>query len=195
MKLNQVIAIILLCAFSLPPELPGRSGPTRRRDNVSLIIESSDFKHHGMIPVRFTCEGENISPELHWSGVPETAESLVLIVDDPDAPDPAAPKRIWVHWVLYDIPPGVTTLSAGQPGGKTGGGIGTTGINDSGVESYRGPCPPIGTHRYFFKLHALNVRLRLPPGKTKRDVVMAMDGHILATAELIGLYKKQKTKE
>ncbi|MDH3209524.1 MAG: YbhB/YbcL family Raf kinase inhibitor-like protein [Burkholderiaceae bacterium] len=154
-----------------------------------MELTSTAFAAQGEIPQRYTCEGEDIAPPLFWSGVPSTAKSLVLIVDDPDAPDPAAPTTTWVHWVLYDMPPNATGLpESGQPlpGGTR------EGVNDWTRRGYGGPCPPVGRHRYFFKLYALDTTLpalRLP---NKAAVEQAMSGHVLAQAQLVGTYQKTR---
>lgn len=156
---------------------------------MSLTITSPAFDHQGPIPRRYTCDGEDISPELRWSGVPADAKSLVLIVDDPDAPDPAAPKMTWVHWVLYNIPPDSNGLpeavapSALPPGTRQG-------LNDWHRTGYGGPCPPIGTHRYFHKLYALDTVLPDLGNPTKSEVERAMQGHVIDQAELIGTYHR-----
>ena len=141
------------------------------------------------IPRRHTCEGEDVSPELRWSGVPPEARSLVLIVDDPDAPDPAAPRTTWVHWVLYDIPADATGLAEGVAGAALPGGT-KQGRNDWKRTGYGGPCPPIGRHRYFHKLYALDTTLDGLDQPTKVDLEAAMEGHILAEAQLLGTYQK-----
>ncbi len=159
---------------------------------MDFRLTSSAFRHMESIPSKYTSDGENISPPLAWSGVPEGTKSLALIVDDPDAPDPANPRTVWVHWVLYDIPP---TASGLEEGAGTGGAPlpeGTKdGINDWGKKGYGGPSPPIGTHRYFFKLYALDTVLPVLNRPTKAALEAAMKGHILAKAELIGTYKKK----
>ena len=156
---------------------------------MALVIKSPAFTPNGSMPIKFTCEDDDVSPALEWSGVPERAKSLALIVDDPDAPDPKAPKMVYVHWVLYDIPPS----SAGLPEGVTSTRLPTgtcEGKNDFGKLGYGGPCPPIGRHRYFFKLYALDAVLGdLGKGATKADVEKAMQGHIVAQAELVGTYQ------
>jgi Raf kinase inhibitor-like YbhB/YbcL family protein len=154
---------------------------------MSLTIASTAFAHDGAIPKRYTCEGEDCSPPLSWSGVPAEAKSLVLIVDDPDAPDPAAPKMTWVHWVLFDLPPDCTGLDEAVTALPTGT---REGRNDFKRTAYGGPCPPIGRHRYFHTLYALDARLELPGEPTKAQVEAAMDGHVLARAELVGTYQK-----
>ena len=155
-----------------------------------LTLTSTSFTHNGMIPVHFTCDGQNISPALNWTGLPEGTQSLVLIVDDPDAPDPAAPKMIWVHWVLYNIPPAATGLAEGIAEQNLPPGT-LQGINDWKRTGYGGPCPPIGTHRYFHKLYALDTVLPDLKHPTKAALEHAMRGHILGQAELIGRYQKQ----
>jgi Raf kinase inhibitor-like YbhB/YbcL family protein len=144
-----------------------------------------------MIPARYTCDGDDISPPLEWSGIPAAAQSLVLIVDDPDAPDPAAPKMTWVHWVLYNIPVSVQELeenitSASLPAGTR------EGINDWGRTGYGGPCPPIGKHRYFFKLYALDTVLDDLQEPRKEKVELAFKGHVLAKAQLVGTYQRSR---
>lgn len=154
---------------------------------MSMQLQSAAFTNGGAIPARYTCEGEDISPPLAWSGAPKEARSLALIVDDPDAPDPAAPKMTWVHWVLYNIPVTEAGL-AGQvktlPAG-TG-----EGLNDWKRTGYRGPCPPVGRHRYFFKLYALDTVLELSGAPTKAQLEKAMAGHVLAQATLMGTYQR-----
>jgi len=152
-------------------------------------MTSSSFDHESEIPVRHTCQGADASPPLAWSGVPEGTKSLALVVDDPDAPDPRAPKRTWVHWVVYDIPPGVTALPANAsavampPGARQG-------LNDWHATGYRGPCPPIGRHRYVHKLYALDTIVSDLGKVDKTTLEHAMKGHILAQATLIGTYEK-----
>ncbi|MEA3410098.1 MAG: YbhB/YbcL family Raf kinase inhibitor-like protein [Pseudomonadota bacterium] len=155
---------------------------------MSLTIQSSAFESNGTIPVVYTCDGDDVSPDLSWSGVPGVAKSLVLIVDDPDAPDPNAPKMTWVHWVLYNIP----TDSSGLPKGVTSSGLpsGTLeGTNDWKRRGYGGPCPPIGRHRYFHKLYALDSVLPDLDAPTKASLLDAMKGHVLEKAELMGTYQ------
>ena len=156
---------------------------------MAFELTSSDFQPGGAIPKELTCEGTDRSPALAWSGVPNGTKSLALIVDDPDAPDPAAPRMTWVHWVLYDIPPGTTAL----PGGvrKTSLPAGThEGTNDWKQTGYRGPCPPVGRHRYFHKLYALDVTLGDHGPVTKAALEGLMKGHVLGQAELMGTYQK-----
>jgi Raf kinase inhibitor-like YbhB/YbcL family protein len=153
-----------------------------------MKIESTAFAHEAEIPRKYTCEGQDVSPPLAWTGVPPAARSLVLIVDDPDAPDPAAPRTTWVHWVLYDIPPASTTLpeAAEPPSPPT-----RWALNDWKRSGYGGPCPPVGRHRYFHKLYALDRELGdLGARATKADVERAMAGHVVDRAELVGTYQK-----
>jgi Raf kinase inhibitor-like YbhB/YbcL family protein len=158
-------------------------------EKSSMILASSDFKSQGMIPQKYTCDGKDISPTLTWSNVPSKTKSLALIVDDPDAPDPAAPQRTWVHWVLYNIP--VTSNSLAQGIKKRALPKGTMeGLNDWMRTGYGGPCPPIGKHRYFHKLYALDIVLPDLKEPTKAELEQAMEGHVISKTELIGLYQK-----
>jgi Raf kinase inhibitor-like YbhB/YbcL family protein len=157
---------------------------------MALTLESTAFSDGGEMHSKYTCEGSDIAPPLRWTGVPEGTKSLVLIVDDPDAPDPEAPKMIWVHWVLFNIP----ANASGLPEAATSGDLpeGTQeGLNDWKQTGYQGPCPPIGRHRYFHKLYALDTRLDGLSRPTKAEVEAAMAGHVIAHAELIGTYQKQ----
>jgi Raf kinase inhibitor-like YbhB/YbcL family protein len=156
---------------------------------MALRIESSRFAPGGEIPAVHTCEGKDISPPLAWSGVPEGTRSLVLIVDDPDAPDPKAPKMTWVHWVLYDMPPSAGGLREGIGSGDLPAGT-REGLNDWKRTGYGGPCPPIGRHRYFHKLYALDAALGDLGTPTKARLEKALEGHVLAKAELMGTYQK-----
>ncbi len=156
---------------------------------MSLKLTSAVFDQGGEIPSKYTCEGQDISPPLAWSGVPPGAKSLALIVDDPDAPDPAAPKMTWVHWVLYNIPASVNAVSEAVkqlPAGTL------SGLNDWGRTGYGGPCPPIGRHRYFHKLYALDTVLPDLGNPTKAVIEAQMRDHIIAQAELMGTFQKRK---
>jgi len=155
---------------------------------MPLKLTSSAFADNGEIPGKYTCEGADIAPPLAWTGVPAGAKSLVLIVDDPDAPDPSAPKMTWVHWVLYEIPPTTTALAEG---GKAPAGA-LEGLNDWQRTGYGGPCPPIGRHRYFHKLYALDTELPGLARPNKAKLEAAMKGHVLAEAQLVGTYQKRK---
>jgi len=163
--------------------------PTRP-DVPRLAVTSPAFADGAEIPQDHTCEGADIAPPLARSGAPAATKAFALIVDDPDAPDPDAPKRTWVHWVLVGIPPTTTSLSAGAglhpPDGAA------DGKNDWGNAAWGGPCPPIGRHRYFFKIYALDAALG-QPGMTKPELLAAIEGHILAEGELVGTYQKKKS--
>jgi len=153
---------------------------------MTLTLTSSAFGSGEPIPARYTCDGEDSSPPLTWSGIPAGTKSLALVIDDPDAPDPRHPQRVWVHWVLYNLPPDSTGLAEGgalPPGTKVG-------RNDSNRADYGGPCPPIGRHRYFHKLYALDAVLPDLKHPAKSGLERAMKGHILAQAELIGTYER-----
>jgi Raf kinase inhibitor-like YbhB/YbcL family protein len=156
---------------------------------MAFELRSSAFQPGGAIPRRYTCDGDDVSPPLRWSRAPEKTQCFALIVDDPDAPDPAAPKRVYVHWVLYDVPAAVTSIEEdGEPVAVKAGA--RQGQNDWGRTGYGGPCPPIGRHRYFFRLYALDAPLGQLGTPAKRDVARAMEGHVLATAELMGTYQR-----
>ena len=153
-----------------------------------LTLQSPAFSEGAAIERRYTCDGTNVSPPLEWSGVPDGTASLALIVDDPDAPDPAAPVRVWTHWVAYDLPAAARSLPAGASGKSMPGGA-REGLNDNGQHGYSGPCPPKGRHRYVHKLYALDTVLPdLGARAGKKDLERAMRGHVLAEARLIGTY-------
>ena len=150
-----------------------------------MKIESSSFAQGQAIPQSCTCDGQDASPDLRWSGMPPATKSFALIADDPDAP-----AGTWVHWVIYNIPAGTQELAAGMNKAATTS-AGVQGVNDFRRIGYGGPCPPPGKpHRYFFKLYALDTQLSLKPGASKKDVEAAMEGHIVASAELMGTYKR-----
>jgi Raf kinase inhibitor-like YbhB/YbcL family protein len=151
-------------------------------------MTSPSFDHEGEIPAKHTCEGADVSPALSWTGVPRDAKSLALIVDDPDAPDPRAPKMTWVHWVVYDLPPTLSGLPEGTRELPAGGRAGQNGWKTTG---YRGPCPPVGRHRYLHKLFALDVVLPDLGEPDEAALARAMKGHILAQTTLIGTYAKR----
>jgi Raf kinase inhibitor-like YbhB/YbcL family protein len=180
MLLRGLGVLLLACAAA-----------TAYAEDVDMKLASSSFADRGAIPRRHTCEGDDVSPPLTWSELPQGTRSLVLIVDDPDAPDPAAPRVTWVHWVLYDLPPesrglaedvDTTALPAGTRPGR----------NSWKRTSYGGPCPPIGRHRYFHKLYALDVVLPDLHEPDAKALEKAMQGHVLARAELVGTYQKQE---
>ncbi len=156
---------------------------------MSIQMTSAAFRHNEEIPRQYTCDGKDVSPPLEWSGLPADTKSLALIVDDPDAPDPAAPRMTWVHWVLYNIPPAATGLPQGVGSRDLPEGT-KEGLNDWKRTGYGGPCPPIGRHRYFHKLYALDTVLPDMGTPTKAKLEMAMEGHILEEAELVGTYQR-----
>ena len=163
-----------------PTEAPPTEEPTPEEETMmEMTITSPAFTAGDPIPVQFSCDGENYSPELVWNGIPEGTASLAFIMDDPDAP-----VGLWVHWVLFNLPADSTGLPEGAAG------VGVDGLNSWGETGYGGPCPPGGTHRYFFKLYALDTTLDLPAGTAKDALEAAMEGHILAQAELMGTYSR-----
>ena len=156
---------------------------------MTLILTSSAFVHGGEVPAAYTCQGKDISPPLAWDDVPAGTESLALILDDPDAPDPDAPKLTWVHWVVLNLPPDIGGLAedadgSGYPGGAA------AGLNDWNRADYGGPCPPVGRHRYFHKLYALDMKFSRLGTPTKAELEAAMAGHVLGQASLMGTYRK-----
>ncbi len=177
-------------AAARSPSTPVGKSQNGETGKMTLQLTSSAFTDGGNIPAKFTCEGEDVSPELAWSGAPPGTRSFAIIVDDPDAPDPAAPKMTYVHWVVYNIPATVTSLAEnasmrGMPAGSE------QGLNDWKRDRFGGPCPPIGTHRYFFKLYALDTTLTDLDKAMKSGLERAMNGHILAEAQLMGRYAKR----
>jgi len=153
-------------------------------EKMTIKVTSTAFNDGELIPKKYTCDGENVSPPLAWADVPANAKSIALIVDDPDAPG-----KTWVHWVVYDLPTSVTSLSENAAKAEQLGG-GKQGTNDFKKIGYGGPCPPSGAHRYYFKLYALNAETSLNPGATKEQLLQAMAGHIIAQGQLIGRYKR-----
>jgi len=184
--------IILLLLMVVPLQSCDRSPnqtishPSPLSVRITMKLESNAFTTKGLIPAQYTCDGQNISPPLSWDAPPTGTQSLALIIDDPDAPG-----GIFTHWVLYNLPSETRQLSPAVPTQAALGNGVLQGKNDFGNLGYGGPCPPRGTHRYFFKLYALDQPLKLASGATKEQLVTAMDGHILAAAELIGSYTRQ----
>jgi Raf kinase inhibitor-like YbhB/YbcL family protein len=168
---NKAIVILFVLMFASIGFLPAYA------EGGAMKIKSPEFENNGSIPSRFTCEGKDISPELIIEGMPQAAKSLALIMDDPDAP-----MGTWVHWVVFNIPVVDCIKEDSAPG--------TQGMNTAKKMDYHGPCPPSGTHRYFFKIYALDCELDLQEGASKGALEKAMQGHILDKAELIGLYKR-----
>jgi Raf kinase inhibitor-like YbhB/YbcL family protein len=158
---------------------------------MALTLTSTAFEHGAGIPPEYTCDGADRSPPLQWSGAPPGTRAFALIVDDPDAPDPSAPKMTWVHWVLYDLPPDASALPDGVPAGALPAGT-REGTNNWKRTGYGGPCPPIGRHRYFHKLFALDAPLGDLHRPTADRLTAAMEGHVLARAELMGTYQRSR---
>ncbi len=179
------ICILVLVGAALANGVGGSQEKAKR--GTAMIISSTAFQEGGKIPVQYTCDDQDISPPLSWSGVPEGAKSLALINDDPDAP-----MGTWVHWVVYNIPPDLPGFDeAVSPDTLAQKSI-LQGVTDFGHQHYGGPCPPSGTHRYYFKLYALDTFLELEPGATKKQVEEAMQGHILEQAQLMGRYTRRR---
>ncbi|MBW1982197.1 MAG: YbhB/YbcL family Raf kinase inhibitor-like protein [Deltaproteobacteria bacterium] len=190
---GNIILLSFVSLFVLTAAGLAKNADSKRKGGltVAFTLTSSAFSPSGEIPLRFTCDGDDTSPPLSWSGVPEGTKSLALIVDDPDAPDPAAPRMTWVHWVLYNIPAHVQGLPEGVKSSDLPAGT-REGLNDWKRTGYGGPCPPIGRHRYFHKLYALDVVLPDLGTPTKSALEKAMKGHILAKAELVGTYQRSR---
>lgn len=182
-----IVLSLMMASVALAQTPKGSEG----EHSMSMTLRSGAFEDQGDIPARYTCDGADVSPPLNWSGVPETASSLVLIVDDPDAPDPAAPKTTWVHWVLYNLSPQSDHLAEAVGEEALPAGTGQ-GLNDWKRTGFGGPCPPIGRHRYFFKLYALDTRLSNLRTPTKAALEAAMKGHVIAEAHLVGTYRRHR---
>ena len=178
-----LVAVLLILFPQRIEEKPAAKFHNKIIKESFMKLTSPVFENFGPIPAKYTCDGENINPPLEISQVPDEAKSLVLIMDDPDAVKPAG--KVWDHWIVYNIPPSVSVINEGEePAGTHGKGTG-------GNSDYYGPCPPDGEHRYFFKVYALDIELDLPAGATKQEVLTAMTDHILAEAELVGLYNRK----
>ena len=190
--LTAIIIVVVLTGiylFTKESPSPIKQSADTLLNQTTMTIKSSAFRHNELIPKKYTCDGEDVNPPLQIDGVPPETESLVLIVDDPDAP-----AGTWVHWTVWNINPEITVIAENSsPAGAI------EGLTDFGKSGYGGPCPPInpdpsvgaGTHRYFFKIYALNTMPNLTPDARKADIEKTMQGHIIAKAELIGLYKRQ----
>ena len=162
---------------------------------MSMTLISSAFEAGGEIPRRFTCQGQDLSPALAWGDAPAETKSFALIVDDHDAPDPARPRMTWVHWLLYNVPPSQRELPEGVEPSATLASGARQGTNDFGRIGYGGPCPPPGpAHRYFFRLYALDTTVDLAPKAKRQALDRAMNGHVLATAELVGRYQRARRR-
>jgi hypothetical protein len=184
--MRRHIAMLALGALLLAAHNQDAGGES----GMSFTLTSPAFPHNGEIPRRFTCEGEDVSPPLAWSGTPEGTRSLALIVDDPDAPDPNAPQMTWVHWVLYNLLSSARELAEAVASEELPVGA-EDGQNDWKNPGYGGPCPPIGRHRYFHKLYALDLVLPDLGAPTKSELEKNMEGHVLGQAELVGTYEKK----
>ncbi len=174
-------ALVLLAVIALAGLLVAKRAEAPESLSMSFTIKSGAFEPGGLIPARHTCDGENMSPPLLISGTPAGTASLALVMDDPDAP-----AGTWVHWVLYDMPPGLSAIGEGETP------PGTLGVGTSGASGYRGPCPPDREHRYFFRLYALDAPTGLSAGATKADLERAIEGHVLDVAELMGRYDRPR---
>lgn len=179
------ILLTLVCSCSSRnayTESKGKAG------KMTIQVTSSAFTEGGSIPSKYTCDGANVSPPLKWTSIPDATKSIALISDDPDAP-----RGTWVHWVVYDLPASLRELPEAVPPDKTLANGGKQGTNDFGKIGYGGPCPPSGTHRYFFKVYALDKALGLAPGATKAQLLKAMEGHVLAEGQLMGKYARTRS--
>jgi len=183
--------MLVLAGLLTSPAQPAKLS-SKEKKVMSLQITSSAFAEGQPIPQKYTCQGSDVSPQLKWSGAPANTKSFSLIADDPDAPDPRAPKMTWVHWVLYDLPASANELAENVAKTPTLPNGAKQGITDFKRIGYGGPCPPPGgAHRYFFKLYALDAALDLKPGATKPELLKAMEGHVLAQAQLMGTYQRK----
>ena len=183
------IALRLACLAGVAVTLLAQSEPPKTTAaSASLIITSPSFAAGGSIPAKYSCEGANVSPALEWSGTPPAAKSLALICEDPDAP-----AGTWTHWVLFNLPASTTALPEKMDTAPTLPSGAKQGTNDFQKTGYGGPCPPPGKpHRYFFRLYALNTELALKPGATRKDLLRAMEHHVVAEGQLVGTYQRKK---
>jgi Raf kinase inhibitor-like YbhB/YbcL family protein len=185
--MKKILLFLLLVVAAVPCKKPDRKQSTAQGGALMKInLTSSAFAPDSMIPSKYTCDGEDISPPLAWDTVPEGTKSLALISDDPDAP-----MGTWVHWVVYNLPAAARSLPENVPPYAVIEDGGEQGTNDFGNTGYGGPCPPGGTHRYFFKLYALDTELSLSGKARKKDVEKAMQGHVLGQGELMGRYRRR----
>jgi Raf kinase inhibitor-like YbhB/YbcL family protein len=181
-KKNNILFMLTILLCGVGPNSIAQKGDGK----MAITITSSAFKEGGMIPAKYTCDGQDISPPIKWQQVPKDAKSFALISDDPDAP-----IGVWVHWVMWNIPSEANELVEGVPAVKEFQNGSKQGINDFMQHGYGGPCPPNGTHRYYFRIYALDAMLDLPDRATKKDLVAAMKNHILAEGSLMGKYQRK----
>jgi len=181
------LAAGVLAGSATPEPRGGEEGGAAQA--AAFTLRSTAFRTGDQIPIRYTCEGADVSPPLQWDGVPEGTQSFALVVDDPDAPDPRAPRRTWVHWVVVDLPSASRSLPEGAGAGALPSGA-RSGTNDWHRQDYGGPCPPVGRHRYFHKLYALDTRFPELAAPSKQELERKIEGHVLAHAELVGTYEK-----
>jgi Raf kinase inhibitor-like YbhB/YbcL family protein len=184
---DRVVCLLWIVIAAGSVYSAAESRPKKGNVMNSMTVTSPAFSHNQPIPARFTCDGDDISPPLAWKGVPGAAKSLALICDDPDAP-----VGTWVHWVVYNLPPAADSLPEHIAKTDTLSSGAKQGITDFKRIGYGGPCPPSGTHRYFFKLYALDTMIALPAGRSKKEIERAMQGHILAFGELVGTYSRKR---
>ncbi len=186
-KLFSVFMVVVLCLCCACGKENGKStSENSKGDKDMLKITSSAFENEGMIPSKYTCDGANISPPLKFDGIPENTKSIALICDDPDAP-----MGTFVHWVIYNLPPTTKELPEKFPDDETLPDGTRQGTNDFGSTGYSGPCPPRGIHRYFFKVYALDAKIDTVPVADKKHLLKAMEGHIIATGQLMGKYQRK----
>ncbi len=178
-KILKYYFILTLISFIIVPIIS-------KENKMDISVTSTAFKEGEMIPSKFTCDAENISPQIAWTNFPKTTESFVLIADDPDAP-----MGTWVHWVVYNIPTTLLELKENFPKNEKFEDGTMQGTTDFRRIGYGGPCPPSGIHRYFFKIYALDVKLNVKPGLTKKEILKEMEGHIIAEGQLMGKYKRK----
>lgn len=187
MRLFSVLMSLALLFAALATSCGQEVKKEKGESEMAFILTSTAFSEGELIPTQYTCDGKDVSPPLAWSGAPDSTMSFALISDDPDAP-----MGTWVHWVLYNLPPAIVGLPEQMPTTDTLATGARQGFSDFGRSGYGGPCPPGGTHRYFFKLYALDTMLKLEGKVTKTDLEKAMKGHILAETQLMGRYKRQR---
>jgi Raf kinase inhibitor-like YbhB/YbcL family protein len=185
-KIVFAITVLVVATTSCDRQIEPEGLSGERSREMTISVSSPVFQEGGMIPSKYTCDGQDISPPLKWVGVPEATKSIALISDDPDAP-----MGTWVHWVMWNIPPNVHELAEKVPPEPELADGSRQGITDFRRTGYGGPCPPSGTHRYYFKIYAIDKKLDLPGTTKKADLLKAIKGHILAEGQLMGKYKRQ----